>query len=158
MTPLHQILLVEDDAGDARLAMAVMRQLNVAERVCIVGDGAKAMDYLHVRGHFSERVPGHPGVILLDLKMPRVNGFELLQNVRGDLSLRLIPVVVVSSSREDRDVRRAYELGANAFVVKSIDFDAYRAAIAGLCQFWMSINQPPWMSFPTAAMEARGTL
>lgn len=137
------ILLVEDDPGDVHLALTVFKGLKLHEEVCVVGDGEMALDFLHARGPFAHRTPGQPSVVLLDLKLPRLDGFEVLEHVRNTPALRLVPTVVLSSSGEERDLRRAYELGANAYVVKCIDFRAYSRALASIVSFWLSANEPP---------------
>ena len=137
------ILLVEDDPGDVHLAFAVFRTLQMAERCTAVHDGEPAMDFLQARGHFAQRAPGFPALVLLDLKMPRVGGFDFLQRVRADAHLRMLPVVALSSSREDRDVQRAYDLGANGYVVKGIDFVDYRETLKSVARYWVSVNESP---------------
>ena len=137
------ILLVEDDPGDVRLALAVFRALKVADRCVVVNDGEQALDFLHVKGRFSRRPPGLPRLILLDLKMPRMNGFEFLQQIKADADFKLIPVVALTSSREERDVERAYNLNVNGYVVKSIDFSDYRATLQALAKYWEDVNECP---------------
>jgi CheY-like chemotaxis protein len=143
MTHQSRILLVEDDHSDARLAIAMLEEMKLADDSFHVTDGVMAMDYLFARGDFAQRPPGLPVVVLLDLKLPRVDGFEVLQSVRAAPSLRQVPIVVLSSSGEERDVKRAYELGANGYVVKSINFDAYRSSVRAIGLFWGVANEPP---------------
>jgi CheY-like chemotaxis protein len=143
MTNFSRILLVEDDPADARLAMAVFKDLGLSDQVITVADGMEALDFLQLHGRFSDRAPGHPAVTLLDLKLPRLNGLELLQKVRKNPALKQIPIVCLTSSREDRDVRRAYELGTNAYVVKTINYDEYAAALKALASFWAVANEAP---------------
>jgi len=143
MTHQTRILLVEDDHSDARLAMAMLEELKLADDSHHVTDGVMAMDYLFARGDFAQRAPGLPLVVLLDLKLPRVDGFEVLQRVRDAPELSQVPIVVLSSSGEERDVKRAYDLGANGYVVKSIDFDRYRSSVQAIGLFWGRTNEPP---------------
>jgi CheY-like chemotaxis protein len=143
MSTAIDILLVEDDPGDVYLALAVFRALQMAERCVVVNDGEDAMDFLRSSGRFSQRAPGLPRLILLDLKMPRMNGFELLQQIKADIRLKLIPVVALTSSREERDVERAYDLSVNGYVVKGIDFVDYRATLQALARYWGNVNERP---------------
>ena len=143
MSESTDILLVEDDPGDVHLALAVFRALQMEERCVVVNDGEEAMAFLKAYGRFSQRPPGLPRLILLDLKMPRVNGFDLLQHIKSDAQLKLLPVVVLTSSREERDVERAYDLGVNGYVVKGIDFTDYRATLQALANYWGSVNELP---------------
>jgi two-component system, response regulator len=143
MSKFTDILLVEDDPGDVRLALAVFGELHMAERCVVVDHGEDAMDFLKGRGRFSQRAPGPPKLVLVDLKMPRVNGFELLQQIRSERELGQVPVVVLTSSREERDVQRAYDLGANGYVVKGIDFADYRATLQALAKYWGNVNERP---------------
>jgi two-component system, response regulator len=138
-----RILLVEDDQSDAHLAIAILHEVKLGDDACHVTDGAMALDFLLARGDFVHRPPGLPFVVLLDLKLPRMNGFEVLQKVRAMPSLRHVPIVVMSSSGEARDVQRAYDLGANGYVVKSINFDAYRSSLHAIGNFWGTANEPP---------------
>ena len=143
MNPCIDILLVEDDPGDVRLALAVFQKLQLAERCVVVNDGEEAIDYLCSSGRFSLRTPGLPRLVLLDLKMPRMNGFDLLERIKTDAALKLIPVVALTSSREERDVDRAYDLGVNGYVVKGIDFKDYQATLRALAMYWSDINERP---------------
>ena len=140
MNASTDILLVEDDPGDVHLALAVFRALGMAERCAVVNDGEEALDFLHARGRFAQRPPGLPRLILLDLKMPRMNGFELLQQIKADEHFRAVPVVALTSSREERDVERAYDLSVNAYVVKSINFTDYRTTLQSLANYWGTVN------------------
>jgi CheY-like chemotaxis protein len=137
------ILLVEDDPADVLLALAVFRAMGIAERCAVANDGEDAMEFLRSRGRFAPRVPGLPGLILLDLKMPRVNGFDFLHQVKADDGLRMIPIIALTSSREERDIERAYDLGVNGYVVKGIDFGDYRSTLQCLAQYWGSVNERP---------------
>jgi len=143
MNPSIDILLVEDDPGDVRLALSVLRALKIDERCVVVSDGEQAMDFLQGRGRYAREAQGLPRLILLDLKMPRADGFDFLGRVKRDPRLGLIPVVALTSSREERDVERAYGLGANGYVVKGIDFDDYRATLRALTEYWVRVNEPP---------------
>jgi CheY-like chemotaxis protein len=143
MISTPQILLVEDDPGDVRLALAVLRKLNMENRALIVGDGEEAMDFLYSRGKFAQRTSGLPAFILLDLKLPRVNGFDLLKQIKSDSKLKSIPIVVLTSSDQERDVELAYRLGANGYVVKSIDFTSYMATLRAVALYWLNVNEPP---------------
>jgi CheY-like chemotaxis protein len=143
MNESTDILLVEDDPNDVRLAMAVFRSLHMSQRCVVASDGEDAMEFLHSRGRFSGRVPGLPRLIVLDLKMPRMDGFELLQHIKADDGLKAIPVVALTSSREERDVERAYDLNVNGYVVKSIDFADYRATLQALARYWADVNHQP---------------
>ncbi|MHB0957629.1 MAG: response regulator [Pirellulaceae bacterium] len=140
---LVRIFLVEDDAHDARLVLAVLEKLKLAPQICVVSDGVAALDFLYARGSYRNRPPGNPAVVILDLKLPRLDGFEVLHQMRNDPALKFIPVVVLSSSSRDSDLRRAYELGANGYVVKTIDFEATRASLEALGAFWAVVNEPP---------------
>jgi len=150
------ILLVEDDPADVLLALTVFRAMGTAERCEVANDGEDAMDFLRSRGRFAQRAPGLPGLILLDLKMPRVNGFDFLHQIKADERLRLIPVIALTSSSEERDVERAYDLGVNGYVVKGIDFGDYRSTLQSLAQYWGSVNErPPGLTQRTLMVTAR---
>ena len=143
MNKLGRILLVEDDPQDVELTLTALQEYKLANDVVIAGNGQEALDYLYCRGRFSERERSHPAVMLLDLKLPKVDGLEVLQQVRSDEQLRLLPVVVLTSSQQERDVIRSYELGVNAYVVKPVDFHAFVNAVKELGVFWAVINEPP---------------
>lgn len=138
-----RILLAEDSAQDVELTLNALAENNISDRVEVARDGAEALDYLYKRGKFAGRGNGNPGLLLLDLKMPKVDGLEVLRAVKADSRLRTIPVVILTSSREERDVVRSYELGVNAYVVKPVEFDRFVAAVRKLGQFWILINEPP---------------
>jgi CheY-like chemotaxis protein len=140
---LGRILLVEDDARDVDLTLNALEEYNLANEVVIVRDGEEALDYLHRRGNFQTRPKENPAVLLLDLKLPKVDGFEVLRQIRSDDALKLIPVVVLTSSREERDMVASYKLGVNAYVVKPVDFHGFVNAIKELGVFWAVINEPP---------------
>lgn len=143
MGPLKRILLVDDSPRDTELVLEALRASRLSNEVLALGDGAEALDFLYRRGEFAERGHGLPVVILLDLKMPRVDGIEVLRQVKGDPDLRAIPIVIMTSSREEQDIVKTYELGCNAYVVKPLRFDEFVAAIAQLGVFWAVYNEPP---------------
>ena len=140
---LRRILLVEDSEKDAELTLAALADYRVANEVVVVRDGVEALDYLRREGAFATRPPEPPVLILLDLKMPRVDGLQVLQEIKSDKDLRTIPVVILTSSREEQDLIRTYDLGANAYVVKPVNFQAFTTAVKSLGQFWAVINEPP---------------
>jgi CheY-like chemotaxis protein len=140
---IKSILLVEDDPRDVELTLASLEEYHLANRVAVVRDGAEALDYLYRRGEFQTRAGGHPIVVLLDLKLPKVNGLEVLKIIKTDEHLKLIPVVVLSSSREMPDLLKCYKLGVNAYVVKPVDFAEFMKAVKQLGLFWAAINEPP---------------
>ena len=140
---LKPILLVEDDARDLELTLIALERSQLANEVVVVRDGALALDYLNRQGDHADRAEGNPAVILLDLKLPKVNGLEVLGAVRGNPALRSIPVVMLTSSQEETDVIRSYELGVNAYVVKPVEFKQFVSAIADLGVFWAVLNEPP---------------
>jgi DNA-binding response OmpR family regulator len=143
MEGLRRILMVEDDRKDVELSLTALEQHNLANEVVVVGDGEEALDYLHRRGKFMARGSGNPAVLLLDLKLPKVDGLEVLQHIRANEELKMIPVVVLTSSREERDMVASYELGVNAYVVKPVDFHEFVNAVKELGIFWALINEPP---------------
>jgi CheY-like chemotaxis protein len=136
-------MLVEDNPNDVELTLTALREANLANEVVVQNDGEQALDYLFRRGAHAGRPIGQPAVILLDLKMPKVDGHEVLRQIRGDPELRLIPVVVLTSSREEKDLYESYDSGANAYVVKPVDFDEFITAISKLGVFWALLNEPP---------------
>ena len=140
---LKPILLVEDDKRDLELTLVALERSQLANEVIVVRDGAQALDYLLQEGDFVHREAGNPAVILLDLKMPKVSGLEVLQRVRATPALRSVPVVMLTSSQEESDVLRSYELGVNAYVVKPVEFKQFVGAIADLGVFWAVLNEPP---------------
>lgn len=143
MSENGKILLVEDSEQDVELTLSALSQHHLANEVIVARDGEAALDYLYRRGEFAQRVSGNPVVILLDIKLPKVDGLEVLQQLRGDEELRHTPVVMLTSSREERDIVRSYNLGVNAYVVKPVEFTAFVEAIRELGLFWAVINQPP---------------
>jgi len=143
MTPLKRILLVEDNHRDVELTLAALEEFNLANEVVVARDGVEALDYLHGRGQFSSHGNGLPVVVLLDLKMPRMDGLEVLRQIRSDAALKPLPVVMITSSREEQDLVRSYELGVNAYVVKPVDFQKFVESINQIGFFWAVINEPP---------------
>jgi CheY-like chemotaxis protein len=150
MPSLKRILLAEDSPRDAELALDALTANRVANEIVHVWDGAEALDYLYRRGRFDRRLDGPPAVVLLDLKMPKVDGLEVLQTIREDALLKLIPVVVMTSSREEGDLLRSYELGVNAYVVKPMKFQEFVEAVKQVGSFWAVINEPPPTRVPAA--------
>jgi len=146
MNDMHavDVLLVEDNQQDAELTIRSLKKHKLANNISVVEDGAEALDFIFCRGKYSERDIKHPPkVIFLDLKLPLVNGLEVLRAIKQDARTKSVPVVVVTSSREDPDVKAAYELGANSYVVKPVDFESFTEAIGKLGLYWLLINQPP---------------
>jgi len=143
MAPLKRILLAEDNENDVELTLAALGEHNLANEVVVVHDGAEAMDYLLSRGKFAGHPNGLPVVVMLDLKMPKVDGLEVLHQMRSHPDLKHIPVVMVTSSREEQDLVRSYQLGVNAYVVKPVDFQQFIESIKQIGFFWAIINEPP---------------
>ena len=143
MNSLRHILLVEDSSRDAEMTLDALSDYRLTNEVVHVHDGAEALDYLYRRGQYASVPNVHPAVVLLDLKMPRVDGLEVLRQMKGDPQLRMIPVVVMTSSREDKDLDASYQLGVNAYVVKPVKFDEFVNAVRQLGAFWAVLNQPP---------------
>ena len=143
MTTLGRILVVEDDPNDVELTLIALGEYNLANEVVVTRDGQQALDYLHCRGEFHTRPNENPAVMLLDLKLPRVDGLEVLQQIKADERLRMIPVVVLTSSHEEKDKMRSYKLGVNAYVVKPVDFHEFVNAVKELGIFWGVVNEPP---------------
>ena len=138
-----RILLVEDSAHDVELTLGALAEYRVADSVAVARDGAEALDYLFRRGRYAARDAGNPALVLLDLKMPKVDGLEVLRAVKADPALRTIPVVMLTSSREAPDVARSYDLGVNAYVAKPVDFDRFTRAVRELGLFWLLLNEAP---------------
>ncbi len=136
-----RILLVDDSARDTEMAIDALEQYRVANEVVTLRDGAEALDYLYRRGEFASRTDDDPAVILLDLKMPRVDGLEVLRQLKGDPRLKTIPIVMMTSSREEKDLATSYELGVNAYVVKPLSFHEFMEAIKVLGAFWVVLNE-----------------
>ena len=143
MSSLGRILLVEDDPKDVELTLTALEEYNLANEVVVARDGEEALDYLYYRGNFQRRAGESPAVLLLDLKLPKVNGLEVLQQIKSDDNLKMIPVVVLTSSHEEKDMVASYKLGVNAYVVKPVDFHEFVNAIKELGVFWAVINEPP---------------
>jgi CheY-like chemotaxis protein len=143
MSPLKRILLVEDNDRDVELTLAALEEYNLANEVVVARDGAEALDYLYHRGKFTAHANGLPVVVMLDLKMPKVDGLEVLRTMRADESLKFIPVVMITSSREEQDLVQSYKLGVNAYVVKPVDFQKFIESVRQLGFFWAVINEPP---------------
>lgn len=140
---LKPILLVEDNPRDLELTLVALERSQLANDVIVMRDGAEALDYLLRQGEHAERADGNPAVLLLDLKLPKVDGLEVLKTVRETSELRSIPVVMLTSSREEPDLMKAYELGVNAYVVKPVEFRDFVTAISDLGIFWAVLNEPP---------------
>lgn len=151
MSEMKRILLVEDTPNDIELTLAALEENNLANEVVVVRDGAEALDYLYRRGVFKLRSAGHPAVVLLDLKLPKIDGLEVLEQVKTDPELRAIPVVMLTSSREEQDLVRSYNSGVNAYVVKPVGFADFVGALKELGLFWAVINEPP-----PGSVKARG--
>ena len=143
---VKRILLAEDNANDIELTLTALAEHNLANEVVIVHDGEEALDYLYRRGQFKMRGDDNPAVLLLDLKMPKVDGLEVLRQIKSDPDLRTIPVVILTSSREDKDIVESYRLNVNAYVVKPVNFHEFVDAIKELGLFWGIINVPPLKS------------
>ena len=139
-----EILLVEDNPNDAELALRALKKNNLANNVAVVTDGAEALEFIFARGAFSNRkIEVRPKVILLDLKLPKVSGLEVLQTIKADPRTKVIPVVVLTSSKEESDVVESYKLGANSYIVKPVEFAKFVAAVKDLGLYWLLLNQPP---------------
>jgi CheY-like chemotaxis protein len=143
MNKLGRILMVEDDPKDVELTLTALEEYNLANEVIVTRDGEQALDYLYCRGEYKMRSNGNPAVMLLDLKLPKVDGLEVLKQIKSDGELRIIPVVVLTSSKEEKDMVASYKLGVNAYVVKPVDFHEFVNAIKELGVFWAVINEPP---------------
>ena len=137
------ILLAEDNPNDVELTIEALDQHNLANRVTVAHDGVEAMEYLRREGAFKDREPGDPAVVLLDIKMPRKDGLEVLREIRSDPALKKVPVVILTSSREEQDLITSYDLGVNAYVVKPVDFPHFIDAVKQLGVFWAVINERP---------------
>ena len=143
MTDLRPILLAEDNLKDVELVLVALKRNNLANQVVVARDGAEALDYLYRRGNFRDRGDGLPIAIFLDLKMPKMDGLEVLKQIKGDEALKVIPVVMLTSSREEADLVKSYQLGVNAYVVKPVGFQQFVEAIKQTGMFWAVINEPP---------------
>ncbi len=148
MYSVRRVLLAEDDENDVDLTLSALAKHKVANGVDVVSDGDEALDYLFRRHRFANRSPEPPVVVLLDIKMPKVDGLEVLRQIRADPMLRLLPVVILTSSREEQDILRSYSLGVNAYVVKPVDFTSFAEAVGQLGVFWTLTNEPPPIAAP----------
>jgi CheY-like chemotaxis protein len=155
MIELKMILLVEDSPNDVEPTIKALASYHLANEVAVVRDGEEALDYLYLRGPYAERPAGNPAVILLDLKLPKVSGIEVLRQIRSEDHLKQIPVVVLTSSQEESDRTESYKLGVNAYVVKPIDFHRFVDAVKILGVFWAVLNEPPPGSVKAAACLKR---
>ena len=151
MNDLRTLLLVEDSPRDVELTLEALSEHRLVNEIVVVHDGAEALEYLNMQGQHASRAPGNPAVVLLDLKMPKMDGLEVLRRMRADERLRTIPVVMLTSSNEERDVVESYQLGVNAYVVKPVGFVEFMAAIKNLGLFWAVLNQPPPLDLRRAA-------
>ena len=143
MLNLRTILLAEDNPNDAELTLRALSEHSLANRVLIVKDGVEVLEYLNCQGKFKQRIKGNPAVILLDIKMPRMDGIEVLQTIKIDETFKTIPIVMLTSSREEPDLKKCYELGVNAYVVKPVDFKEFFNVVKQLGVFWALINELP---------------
>jgi CheY-like chemotaxis protein len=143
MSDLRTILLAEDNPKDVELTLEALAEHNLANQVVVVKDGVEAMEYLRCQGAYAQRKKGNPAVVLLDIKMPRMDGIEVLQAIRADAALRTLSVVMLTSSREEPDLKRCYELGVNAYVVKPVAFNEFIDAVRQVGIFWAVINELP---------------
>jgi CheY-like chemotaxis protein len=154
--PIKNILLVEDDPQDVELTLMALAEYHLAKKVKVVHNGAEALDYLYRRKSFSTREKGNPLVVLLDLKMPKVNGLEVLRIIKADERLKNIPVVVLTSSREPADMAECYDSGVNAYVVKPVDFAEFMRVVRQIGIFWVDINEPtPPLKWEAASLSAQ---
>ena len=138
-----EILLVEDNPNDAELALDALREAKLANHIHVVTDGAEALDFLFREGAYAHRPNHQPKLILLDLKLPKVNGLEVLERIRGDEATRAIPVTILTSSREERDIVESYRLHVNSYIVKPVDFEQFTAAVREIGFYWLLLNEPP---------------
>lgn len=143
VSDVRKILLVEDNANDVELTLAALNEYHLVNDVDVVRDGEEALDYLYKRGKYESRETQEPAVVLLDLKLPKVDGLEVLEKIKADDNLKTVPVVMLTSSREEQDLVRSYQLGVNAYVVKPVEFGEFMNALKELGLFWAVINQLP---------------
>jgi len=143
MVEIRTILFAEDNPRDVELTLEALGDHNLANNVIVVRDGVETMDYLRCEGKYKQRKPGNPAVLLLDIKMPRMDGIEVLRAIRNDNKLKMLPVVMLTSSREEQDLIKSYELGVNAYVVKPVDFKEFIEAVKQIGVFWAVINEVP---------------
>jgi CheY-like chemotaxis protein len=154
MAELKRILLVEDSPNDVELTLSALAENHLANEVVVARDGEEALDFLYRRGIFKLRTEGNPAVVLLDLKLPKVDGLEVLKTLKSDETLRTVPVVMLTSSREEQDLLRSYNLGVNAYVVKPVDFQEFVSALREIGLFWAVINEPPPGSVGSAPRDS----
>ena len=138
-----EVLLVEDNPNDVELTLRALKKNNLANKVHVVVDGAEALDFIFATGAYANRVNQHPKVVLLDLKLPKVDGLEVLKRVKADSRTKAIPIVVLTSSKEEQDVVRSYQLGVNSYIVKPVEFDKFAQSISELGMYWLVLNNPP---------------
>jgi two-component system, response regulator len=143
MVVLKKILLAEDNPKDVELTLEALEESNLANRVVVVNDGVETLEYLRCEGQYKDREPEMPSVLFLDIKMPRKDGIEVLREIREDPKLKILPVVILTSSREDKDLLNSYYLGVNAYVVKPVNFNNFFEAVKQLGIFWALINELP---------------
>jgi two-component system, response regulator len=145
-TNIVEILIIEDSEQDLQLALRALRKANLTNHIQVVRDGEEALEFIFCEGQYADRkIQNGPKVILLDLKLPKVDGLEVLQRIKGDPRTRIIPVVVLTSSREQTDVVKSYHLGVNSYIVKPVNFDGFAKAVQDLGMYWVLLNQPPKM-------------
>lgn len=154
MSTQRTILLADDNARDVELILGFLSEHGLSHEVVVSRDGTEALDYLYRRGTFSRRVPSQPLLVLLDLKMPKLGGLDVLRIIKSDAALQSIPVVMLTSSREERDLQESYQLGANAYVVKPVSFELFQRALRQTMTFWGLVNEPPPM--PSMRREQPG--
>jgi CheY-like chemotaxis protein len=155
MKKIKEILLAEDDPNDVELTLGALNEYNLSNSVQVVHNGEEALDYLHRRGLYQHIPSGNPAVILLDLKMPKINGLEVLRHIKSDANLKYIPTVILTSSHEEKDIVESYKLGVNAYVVKPVDFKQFVCAVKELGMFWALYNEPPPGCVKKSAMSIR---
>ncbi len=143
MNELRSILLAEDNPHDVELTLAGLSGLNLANEIVVARDGVEALDYLHCRGKYAARSDGNPAVVLLDLKMPKIDGLEVLREIKSNQKFMSIPVVMITSSAEEKDLARSYDLGVNAYVVKPVTYRDFISAVRQVGAFWAVVNEPP---------------
>jgi CheY-like chemotaxis protein len=143
MNKLKKILLAEDSPEDVEMTLAALSEYRLVNEIVVVNDGAEALDYLYCQGKFKDRAAGNPLLVLLDLKMPKVDGLEVLKTIKSDENLKIVPVVMLTSSREEQDVVKSYRLGVNAYVVKPVSFQQFVESVKQLGAFWTIHNEPP---------------
>jgi CheY-like chemotaxis protein len=155
MEKIKEILLAEDDPNDIELTLGALNEYHLSNSVQVVHNGEEAIEYLHRRGPYQSIPPGNPAVILLDLKMPKINGLEVLRHIKSDAFLMYIPTVILTSSHEERDIVESYKLGVNAYVVKPVDFKQFVCAVKELGMFWALFNEPPPGCIKKSPMSAK---